>query len=249
MARKKTKSKKCNGYFVLFDIKDSVARKKAADSNWVDQTTHIYSEFDALTRNICDELATLKQPVAKNMGDAVMAFFESDDVSEETASKFTDMVMEFRMKIHESALNNWLHNIKLNSVVAYLDNIYRVNGDVLGVGIDFAFRLEKFSDLTHVVINNGLANLLGCDKTGKYKLFDAIECSKSMKGWSTPENFFILTSMFMLKQEAPYLRPSSAADDVFVEMLIYVIQAHTSGKASGELDKAIDWAKPGKEEK
>ena len=115
-----------------------------------------------------------KGPVIKNIGDSCIAFFpcekSRDKESAKAISRITEdifaRVMEWRERVHAT---EDLLELRLKVVLTYLTGIYplrhkeasteecHAEGDIydmVGRGIDFSFRLERFAGATHVVLNN-----------------------------------------------------------------------------------------------
>ena len=149
--------------------------------------------------------------------------------------------MDWREMVHAA---DDLSGLRLKTVLTYLTGIYPLRHpdtentdqgrvvDVVGRGIDFSFRLEKFAGATHIVINDmflqGLKDSIQkdkeqdkplCDCFHKYGGYEVIPCKRAMKGWSDPggELFHILVNLETLEKEVT-LTPSVYDGGVFVEL-------------------------------
>lgn len=232
--------KKCKGYLVIFDIRDSTARKKES-KEWLAHTVQLYRRFDLLAQSIADELGgNLDQTVIKHIGDSVMGFFAVRKPTTRDAQMVIDQVIAFREAIHADP-DELLDQMTLKSVATYIDQIHLVDNDVLGRGVDFCFRLETIADCTHIVINKGLAKLLGCVTNPQYGKFAVIPSQKSLKGWANAQDLFILTSEEMLRDSVTNIKASSTGN-VTVELLKFLVDQLGDAKAK-ERTKKRTWAK------
>lgn len=244
---KEINEKTCNGFFILFDIKDSTARKEEYGKvlKWAHQTEKVYVVFKKLCEDI-ENNGNLDLVVTKSLGDGFFGFFKSSDskgtaINQTPAPGQANIVFEkslrYREEIH--AETELFGNMRLKSVITYLTDIAVIplekgNGDekdALGRGIDFSFRLEKFADATHIVINEMMAKALGVDVAKKTSFHASgqdlfpIPVRKRLKGWQDPhgEQFFLLTSVGMI-QEASDQVPSPFEQDVKTELFEFYIK-------------------------
>ncbi|MBF0381165.1 MAG: hypothetical protein HQL69_09115 [Magnetococcales bacterium] len=227
----------CNGFLVLVDIKNSTDRKKNYPVKWVLHNKAVYKSFTNFANKVRKEVPKLEDqdftmPV-KFIGDAGMAFFRySDTKSEEenkrvdsdTASQLLDLLLAFRNEIHDA---NDLLELRLKTVITYLTDVFVYDDDeakvkdILGRGIDFCFRLEKFADPTHIVMNKMFKNSIDEHEKGLYKGYSLLECKKKIKGWTKNtdgEIFYIMTSKDMLSSHL-ILSASNHSDHVTNELI------------------------------
>ena len=188
----------------------------------------------------------------------------------------------------ETHAEHALAGLRLKAVVAYLTGLrpidyigeHRVMGqpttdhgeipkrDVLGRGIDFAFRLEKFADDSHIVINTMLANSLSSemaeqrqppsDGPGYHRVDIAgvthclIECQKRVKGWDRPEGerFCLLVCEGFEESRFPSFSPQS--ENVQAELFTFHLKtARRSGgltQGSASVDDLLGDDEPGMED-
>lgn len=246
-ALRKANSVSCNGYFIYADIKNSTSRKEAYKSKWTIQTETVYSVFNELVKAINKE-NSLKLVVKKHIGDGMMAFFKSSEsVAEEqnstgnsdVAQFIFDNYLNFREQIHDSPE---LCGMRLKSILTYLTNIYPVQkgSDVLGRGIDFSFRLERFADASHLLVNEMMKiNICGSQKD-EYKQFDFIQTRRTMRGWNNREGelFYIVTNKDMIVN-ALDLRPSISDLDVKTELFKFYLEKNGENKSNISFLEAI----------
>ena len=95
--------------------------------------------------------------------------------------------------------------------------------DVLGRGIDFSFRLEKFADSSHIVINEmfkkSVENYINSKSNNEESIYRIVECKKRIKGWKSEyETFYILTNDKMIKDTIEIYEPSFYSDNVNMEL-------------------------------
>ncbi|MBF0426609.1 MAG: hypothetical protein HQL66_12410 [Magnetococcales bacterium] len=178
-----------------------------------------------------------REPVVKFIGDGCLAFFpwetsrdergNLESVDHELAANIVRMVLAFREAV---CSDDDLHAMRLKTVVAFLTNINQVEiegqSDILGRGIDFCFRLEKFADGTHIVMNDYLRKILDLREGGVTRFggseYDVVACRKKMKGWEEPQSFYLLVRTEDIEN---YLTaaPSPYQEDVRTELIGYLI--------------------------
>ncbi len=242
--------KRCNGFLILFDIKDSTARKREYKDRWVAQTGALYDAFTAMCVDVSRELS-LELLNIKFRGDGLMAFFKSSDASRKAADErapseaslsLLRSALEFRSEVHIGRADE-LGDMRLKTVLTYLTGIYPVSikgdgdsghgqgYDVLGRGIDFAHRLETFGDASHIVVNDWLYESLPMVEESVEVIWqehnrlrlDGIRCKKRIKGWEQPEPFWLLTDQNMIRETIEYLPASPYENDVRAELFRYYI--------------------------
>lgn len=197
-------SKKNNGYLVLLDIKDSTKRKTEYQDKWPIQTEVLYNSFRSYFVDLAKQLNT-SAPIIKFIGDGLLAFYPSsydrerarnEQCTSEKAKILVAQTQEFINGIHDE---EEFCGLKLKTVIAYLTGIHIITiegtneSDVLGRGIDFAFRLERFADITHIVVNEMLAKAyfnqinkdseLESDSNASNGKLYQIQCNRKFRGW------------------------------------------------------------------
>jgi len=250
----------CNGYCILFDIIDSTKRKKS-NHNWHYQTEALYDSFFELVKKLKDILNEYENsPVIKLLGDGMFVFFETsksgcteDDKKppEKVTSEIFSRLISYLKFIEERSSS--FNNLRLKTVFTYVTGIRNViknklkscdDGlDVLGRGIDFTFRLEKFADYGYIVTNKMLAEALINDAKqtkGDTCLndYNIVPCSKRIKGWDV-ENFFSLINNGNLRSAYEHKLPSPDTDHVYLELLQYII-SHGDKTAKLDTDE-LNW--------
>lgn len=236
-------TQKSSGFLVLFDIKDSTARKAKCGDTWLGATLKIYDLFQQFALRLAKQVSAPVSPnlVTKDDGDLVMGFFVQQNPDHALAVKFFDNVLRFRDEVHDGGDGNICNSIRLNVVAAYIDDVHIIKEgrDILGRELDFVFRLEKFSDVTHIVINNSLAKLLECDKTNIYKGFDVIACHRALKGFDGVSEFFVITSLDMVKEELESIKPSPHDAEVVTDMFVHFMDKYVELFTANHVKDAI----------
>ncbi|MEY3200793.1 MAG: Adenylate and Guanylate cyclase catalytic domain [Pseudomonadota bacterium] len=233
-----------NGFLVLFDIKNSTARKRQHRHSWIDQTTLLYSAFTRLCRSIFEECKLDRDPVIKFKGDGLMAFFETSTSStcenDQLAPQHATLALLrqthlFRESVHHD-MSAKLGGMQLKAVICYLNGISRVGddanktADVLGRGIDFAHRLEAFADASHIVVNDMFYRALRQDDAspihahGDTSPLHAIACDKVIKGWPDEQRLWVLTNPALIEAAANCLSPSLYEANALSELFRFYVQ-------------------------
>lgn len=220
---KEARQETANAFLVLFDIIDSTARKRESGCDWYDQTVLVYTIIDCYYKSLKSiKHLTDGQCCLKRLGDGVMVFISVDREHEPNFFKTVlSLAIEVRNKLSDSTKNTFKQPLKLKLVCSYLEDIRHIRSevgdkiltDVLGRGIDFSFRIEKFSGSTHVVLNKYFANLcLGNDPKSeevmqKPKLLEwmsgeywLVPVERTIKGWPGYQLFYILVPKQSLAQ-------------------------------------------------
>jgi len=227
----------CNGYLIIIDIKDSTFRKNEYKTKWFKHTEAIYKSFLSAIDKIESDVKNIEKITIKFIGDSVMAFFKVSDSTylekdtkpnTEISIKIINYVQSYLNDIE--AQKDLIGDMRLKTVITYLTEIYIVNiddkiKDVLGRGIDFSFRLEKYADSSHIIINQMLKDSI-CKNENKecYNDFFIIECKKKIKGWNTSgEDFYLLTNEEMIKNTFNIFEPSVYSNDVNMELFKFYI--------------------------
>ncbi|MBF0622678.1 MAG: hypothetical protein HQL54_12195 [Magnetococcales bacterium] len=245
------------GFLVLFDIKDSTSRKHAYKRRWILQTSAFYESFAKFIKELKVKIQIpWDEPVVKLAGDGCMLFIphlpsrdEKQDLNIKNHSPRTILreVMTFRQIIHD---DTELSGLRLKIVITYLTNIHRVKvndtNDVLGRGIDFSFRLERFADSTHLVVNKyfidvlrdkGRPNEISLSKLEKKILKHVIPCRKRMKGWASleGESFYLITEPDDIENFLD-AKPSPERGDVHTELMAHFIKHHRKKQTANSTD-------------
>lgn len=231
----------CSGYLFLADIKDSTLRKKI-DSLWAERTGVVYEEFSNFCISLKNDL-NLDIPIIKYLGDGLMAFAKTPGGSHSIDEKVPNVkltmdligkIFEFINLVHD---NSDLSGLRLKVVFTYLTNLKIVNVgsnvDILGRGVDFSFRLEKFSDATHLTVNRMVYKAIE-DSIGEYNndsnSFDAIRVKKRIKGWDNAdgEDFYLITNTKIIEDEISCIKPSPYDESAKYDLFFYYINKKSS---------------------
>ncbi|GEM_PF-6692084 len=220
-----------NGYLVIIDIKDSTARKKEYKQLWMQQTIALFKGFENFADRIKAQTG-MEIAVIKFMGDGGMVFFEhspkttSENDAKADPENSTAVLEELSSFIREvKDQSNKLGKMRLRTVLTYLTDVFvfDLSGkkDVIGRGVDFSFRLEKFADISHITVNKLFYNSLSQNTRG----YKEILCKRKVKGWSSEggEEFYILTSESDIEEAFKGYRSPSSAGDVNMELFEYYV--------------------------
>lgn len=234
------------GFLILFDIKDSTVRKQRLQLKWYHQTELIYSLFSEFVENLGIE-AGLEKLVLKYIGDGLMAFLEFRPDQEKPLSDVTKMVFDMATqfvleKVYDDNAEA-LDNMRFKSVFSYVkahpvsySDDRDSKKDVIGNDIDLAFRLEKFADDTHFIINAAFAEQLG-DKNQTYcvrkNVFNFVRCAKKVKGFEALQEFYALCDIHHLQNTVAYKEYSASREDITEELLNFV-----AGRIGGNGDSS-----------
>ncbi len=249
--------KRKDGFLILFDIIDSTERKLKKGGYWNLSTESLYDisnkKFDELNETYKRYKGTEGFSFIKFLGDGIMMFFESkksDRVSykpDYSNKKYDDFERMFSMEtfrtvkeIERRVFENskYLENMKLKVVVCYLTNVVPIetNGvkDVIGRGVDFAFRLEKFAGATHHIYNCMFYYLISSKETDKEENFKkecvSLNASRKMKGWDKPQKFYIITDNKFKTSSSinfgDYVKDSPFDNDVRTNLLVYLYKKY-----------------------
>lgn len=222
-----------NGYLIIIDIKDSTKRK-INKRKWSSHTHYVYALFCEKLDNLCkNNNKTLKKIIYKFTGDGGMAFIETKNVSEPNNQLSFIVLDNVRQIISEISENeNLFEDLKIKTILTYLTDIYYLeinknNIDVVGRGIDFSFRLEKYSEPNFIIINklfyNSIANFIeGKDLT-------VIKCQRAIKGWDNYQTFYALFDISNNKwidNACSNIEPNENSDDINIEILKHKIRLY-----------------------
>ncbi|MBN2435146.1 MAG: hypothetical protein JXK07_07755 [Spirochaetes bacterium] len=256
---KKSIIERCNGYCILFDIINSTKRKKSND-NWHVQTEALYDTFfnliGKIKKPIEDTVGNEFSQVIKLLGDGMFVFIETSKsgLKEEDTKPPIDISLKILsnvasyLKFIEDQSSNF-NNLRLKTVITYVTGIRTVlnneqKNDVLGRGIDFTFRLEKYADSGYIVVNNMFKdsvsdNMYNNDKNPncieEYKI---VPCKKRIKGWDI-EDFALLINRDDFISCYKHKVPAVSADHVYLELLKYLIDQDDKKRLVA--DDAFQW--------
>ncbi len=252
-------SQRRNGFLVLLDIKDSTIRKIHYSEKWATQTGILYSVFRRVFQSFAEKMGA-EQTIIKFIGDGLLVFypgtigkekFKNQECDPQLAQFLINNTLEFVNAIHEE---DEFCGLKLKSVIAYLTGIQLIdtgaNGemDVLGRGIDFAFRLEKFADTTHIVLNEMIANAFKktekMSKMNSQQKFELIRCRRKMRGWDDAkgEAFYLLTGKQMIADNITAIIPSIYSDNVTNELFSFFVKKRQTTTAFSSVAQIIQTA-------
>ncbi len=218
---------------IIADIKNSTLRKRTHKEEWRQQTKLIYDSFSDFT-NMIVNITRMERVVLKFTGDGMMSFFKHVKMNEQhnsipdisdPAQKVLNLLNEYVNEIHELDI---LKNLRLKTIMTYLTNItiLKTNGsnDVLGRGIDFSFRFEKFADSYYVVRNELVCKAL--ENHSGWLRKDFIPISKSIKGWDSElgEKFYPVTNINEILNGYSEMQSSIYEDNVKTELFKYFIR-------------------------
>jgi hypothetical protein len=225
-----------SGFLLLFDIKDSTIRKRQNGDMWYHQTKIMYGLFNEFVENLCTE-TKLAKIVLKYSGDGLMTFLqvasEPQSPAETTAKLIFDRATTFVIETIYNEFAKSLDSMRLKSVLSYAkahEVPYGIAGDkkdVIGNEIDLAFRLEKFADDTHFIVNDTFAQLLDKElqsysTTGNSSTFKFIACNKHVKGFDAAQRFYALCNIENLCATVINKPYSPNRDDITEELLSFV---------------------------
>lgn len=224
------------GVCVLFDVIGSTTMKRKYKESWRTRFEEFYSTTGILVSNLQAVCGTLSaEPVLKNLGDGVMIFLPME-LKQEKVGRFLEK--DRAWLVFDTVLEFWRHlesvfpllQVRVKTVVTALNDIYYVKpqgaakADVLGRGIDFTFRLEKFGDSSHYVVNKAFYDALTEDKV-RMAAYLGAGCFKQVKGWDDPQTFHILTTPEMIEATYTDRNPDPHSDNVYLELFkVYLDQ-------------------------
>jgi hypothetical protein len=244
-------------WFAQTDVFYKAIHKLAEDFRLFMESEPAFGSLDPQHRDV----------IVKFIGDSGFIFM-LHSYSDGTAKKGEDLhnlshavikkILDFRLNCHEQ---NSLEELRLKSVVTYIEGVRPVyfkdpmqhdlgthketqqpDGhdrlDILGRGIDFTHRLERYAGNEYIVVNTLMAKSLLpersqnsasspppglSDKVSQLEIDGAsyylIECCKRIRGWerASGETFFVLAP----EPEEALALPSASPerDDMLVEML------------------------------
>ena len=228
------------GFCIILDIKDSTKRKKTIN-NWELHTKSIYNAFVKFTNYLtqdcdkCNNKCKLESQCPKEI-DKIMCKFTGDGGVSFLLSKTKNIgplswcilhnIYQFINEINDKELNELLEFLNIKFVVTYLTGIYLYEADnnfkdVIGRGMDFSFRIEKYSAPTHIVINrlfyNNIEEYLKNNDLNILN-FISIECKKNIKGWDPAQPFYLITNDALFYNAIETIVPSDDGD-IYIELL------------------------------
>lgn len=243
---KKIKSESCCGYLIIVDIKDSTVRKEQHNQVWHKQTDYMRQTFEEIftpdNGNVNNSIS-IEFIVSKFLGDGMMVFYKAPNSFNdpntfnkkiETTKFLFDQLQKYINKIHDDG-DEILDKMRIRSVFTFITNVKILLGkksnDIIGKGVDFAFRLERFADTSHIVINDALKNSIekiikttnetNNQNDEKKERLELIPCKRKIKGWSSNyETFYIITSLSMV-ETLTEMQPTYFEYDVKTELFNY----------------------------
>ena len=231
-----------SGFCIIVDIKDSTKRKINIP-NWKIHTKTIYNAFlkliDSITdycnncSNRCelsnkDMVKNLEKIMCKFTGDGGVAFLLTKNTNNNILSWcILNNIYQYINEIKDKELNELLDFLNIKFIITYLTEIYIYSNeennfkDVMGRGMDFSFRIEKYSAPTHITINklffNNIKEFLKNKNINKNN-FSYIQCRKNIKGWNNPQIFYLITNEELFSDTIETIIPSEDGD-VNIELL------------------------------
>ncbi len=186
--------------------------------------------------------------VVKVIGDMGFLFlpFESQPIAGEnrkadcTISKLIlEDVIESKKKIESKESPPEIPELKLKTIVTYLYDVYLVDlidlkgnqmTDVIGKGIDFSFRLEKFANSSCIILNKyfyqsviqlAVENQSNRLDEKKLKFGDeeyfVYQGKKNIKSWEK-EEFYYLTNQKMIEDNFENSKSSDSEDSIVIDL-------------------------------
>lgn len=229
---KKKKEHFINGYLLLIDMKDSTSRKKKYERDWMHQTEAFYQIFNEFVTKIDKDHKDLELIATKFLGDGGMSFFKLSESTHEDANHMADSKIscELLNKIYSlmrelEDQQDALGAISIRPVITYLSGVYlfdvEVSGhkmmEIIGEGVDFSFRIEKYADTSHVVINKYFFTSIK-DIVEKKQDYIVQKCERTIKGWDRPQDFYIITKPGMIENSIEKHHSSTSDGNVLLEI-------------------------------
>lgn len=205
------------GYLLLFDIRDSTARKEHYKKTWPKHVAKLNRQAMELSKQLA--VAPGGKTFTKSIGDAVMVFVESVTNPKNSETVLLAMA-EFRYRIENMAS---LEGMRLKCVASLIESEVLGNGaDVLGRPVDFAFRMEQFADITHMVINEPFYKSLGRpEQMGDFRFKST---RRLVKGWKEPETIVLVVEIDELADIISGTAPDPAASHVLLELFTMYVE-------------------------
>lgn len=238
----------CEGYCIIVDIKDSTKRKQLHKREWELHTKSVYRAFlhmiDTIVNNSTKECGNeqLERITQKFTGDGGMAFLKNintDPLNQPLIS--WNILYNIHQYINDTKdKSEALSALNIRVVITYLTGIYIMKfenfSDVIGRGIDFSFRIEKYAAPSHIVVNelfyNSVKEYLKKDKNERFDLHEIL-CNKTIKGWNTKgENFYLLSNKTMFEDAIESIIPSEHEENVNIELFKWFIKLNNNDNVS-----------------
>lgn len=244
---KNERSRYHNGYMIIIDIKDSTKRKMNK-SLWASHTNYVYSLFCAKLDELCKDSSNdkLKKIIYKFTGDGGMCFIETANTSKPDNNLSFKVLYKVKEIIDEISKNEEnFEGLKIKTVLTYLTDIFYLeidnnennnSIDVVGRGIDFSFRLEKYSEPDFIIINKLFYNSIS--EFIKGKKLTVIECERVIKGWENYQTFYALFDISdnkWIDNACSNIESNKNSDDISIEILKHKIKL-----SKNELNKKND---------
>ena len=131
-------------------------------------------------------------------------------------------VIDFIEEVKKSS--EMLKNIHIKTVITYIRNVYLFkssdnNTDIIGCGVDFSFRLEKFAEPTHLVVNEMFYESIKEMATN----YTGIKCNKMLQGWKEPQLFYLISDIKFFESALGTIVPNPFSNDVNIELFQWYI--------------------------
>lgn len=231
-----------SGICILFDVIGSTRLKKEFPESWRRRFEDFYKLVDRLAEILsAAPIAWMANPVVKHLGDGVLLFFPIAKTSKKTKGFLQREVAEF---VFGELLQFWAYldaefdsrRIRVKTVVTALNDIHYFGdkhssgtsvNDALGRGIDFTFRLEKFGDSGHLVLNDLMYKSISVvqdEKSG----YLTIKCKRHVKGWDESQEFWIVSRREWLQSAYPEKDSDELLENVYLELFKLYIESRDS---------------------
>ena len=142
--------------------------------------------------------------------------------NKDISSYIFNNVIAFIEEVKKSS--EMLKNIHIKTVITYVRNVYLFkstdnNMDIIGRGIDFSFRLEKFDEPTHLVVNEMFYKSI--EET--VSNYIGIKCNKILQGWKEPQLFYLISNIQFFESALGTIVPNPFSNDVNIELFQWYI--------------------------
>ncbi len=218
-----------SGYLVLFDIVNSTSRKeeyRSLDNNWLNHFNIFYKDFSAFANNLINKVASkvkeindeelnfIKEKIIlKTIGDIGFLFlpFENQEITyknKKADPHIAQLILEEVIRFLHSP--SAIPDLKLKTIITYLYEVYLVapifiegktksEMDIVGKGVDFTFRLEKFANSSCCILNKYFFEAIDRKKiTIDKEVFNLSKVKKNIRSWEE-EEFYFLTNEKMIE--------------------------------------------------
>jgi len=233
-----------SGYFILIDIKNSVDKKKVDQFQWVQGVDQWIKSFQKVIYNLTADNNNLVLRNFKFLGDSVMAFLQCPDrhPDQKTSKKILEKTYNFstHTKVQSSIENSnlwrtvicYLHEVVQFEIKGFSSDLGGTQTELIGPEMDMAFRLQKFADTSHIVVNNYFFKSVARE-LASLKL-DPILCHKMIKGWNgSGEEIYALTNVQMIEKTINNNVANPNFMDINVELFQYYVDKMSSALSVG----------------